>query len=51
MDPLPAPPQLEAQLNKCKTVRKPDYYKPRTKTQAEIDASKAKLPALPTKTA
>ena len=34
MDPLPVPPQLEAQLAKCKTVRKSDYYKPRNKTQA-----------------
>lgn len=31
-DPLPVPPQLEKQLEKCKTVRSSDYYKPRTKT-------------------
>jgi hypothetical protein len=33
-DPLPVPAQLEAQLGKCKTVRQPDYYKPRNKTAA-----------------
>lgn len=31
---LAVPAQLEAQLAKCKTVRKTDYYKPRTKTDA-----------------
>ena len=34
--PLPVPAQLEAQLDKCKTVRNAaEYYKPRTKT-AEV---------------
>ena len=33
---LPVPAQLEAQLDKCKTVRNAaEYYKPRTKT-AEV---------------
>lgn len=37
-EPLPVPPQLEAQLDKCKTVRSAaEYYKPRTKT-AEASA-------------
>jgi hypothetical protein len=31
---LPVPPQLEAQLSKCRTMRELDYYKPRTKTAA-----------------
>lgn len=32
-DPLPVPAQLEAQLNKCKTVRRmATYYKDRVKT-------------------
>ena len=31
-DVLPVPGQLEAQLGKCKTVRKPTYYKNREKT-------------------
>jgi hypothetical protein len=44
---LPVPAQLEAQLGKCKTVRASDYYKSRSKTPAEIEASKAKLPPLP----
>jgi hypothetical protein len=35
-DSLPVPPQLEAQLDKCKTVRNAAvFYKPRTKT-AEV---------------
>lgn len=48
MDPLPVPAQLEIQLGKCKTIRKSDHYKARTKTAEEIEASKAKLPPLPT---
>jgi len=37
-EPLPVPAQLEAQLDKCKTVRNAaEYYKPRTKT-AEVSA-------------
>lgn len=31
-DILPVPAQLVAQLDKCKTVRKGDYYKSREKT-------------------
>lgn len=31
---LPVPSQLEKQLEKCKTMRPFDYYKPRTKTPA-----------------
>lgn len=35
-EPLPVPAQLEAQLDKCKTVRNAaEYYKPRNKT-AEV---------------
>eukprot|EP00521_Asterionellopsis_glacialis_P005221 CAMPEP_0195266800 /NCGR_PEP_ID=MMETSP0706-20130129/12226_1 /TAXON_ID=33640 /ORGANISM="Asterionellopsis glacialis, Strain CCMP134" /LENGTH=54 /DNA_ID=CAMNT_0040321461 /DNA_START=119 /DNA_END=283 /DNA_ORIENTATION=+ len=44
---LPVPEQLAKQLAKCKTVRKPTYYKSREKTPEEIKASKAKLPPLP----
>ena len=39
---LPVPAQLEAQLDKCKTVRNAaEYYKPRQKTdEVSKDASK-----------
>jgi hypothetical protein len=32
LDPLPVPAQLQTQLAKCKSVRKPDYHKSREKT-------------------
>jgi hypothetical protein len=47
MEPLPVPPQLKAQLDKCKSVREETYYKSREKTPAEIKASKEKLPPPP----
>jgi hypothetical protein len=47
-EPLPVPPQLKAQLDKCKVMRDDKYYKSRDKTPAEIKASKAKLPPIPT---
>jgi hypothetical protein len=48
-DSLPVPPQLEAQLDKCKTVRNAAvFYKPRTKTAEEIKAGRARLPDKPT---
>jgi uridine kinase len=46
-EPLPVPPQLKAQLDKCKVVRDDKYYKSREKTPAEIKASKDKLPPPP----
>eukprot|EP00428_Durinskia_dybowskii_P050794 CAMPEP_0170310818 /NCGR_PEP_ID=MMETSP0116_2-20130129/55901_1 /TAXON_ID=400756 /ORGANISM="Durinskia baltica, Strain CSIRO CS-38" /LENGTH=54 /DNA_ID=CAMNT_0010563105 /DNA_START=79 /DNA_END=243 /DNA_ORIENTATION=- len=47
-DPLPIPAQLQAQLEKCKTVRNvQDSYKSRTKSEKEIEDSKSKLPDLP----
>eukprot|EP00566_Odontella_aurita_P031836 CAMPEP_0113556310 /NCGR_PEP_ID=MMETSP0015_2-20120614/17189_1 /TAXON_ID=2838 /ORGANISM="Odontella" /LENGTH=58 /DNA_ID=CAMNT_0000457659 /DNA_START=185 /DNA_END=361 /DNA_ORIENTATION=+ /assembly_acc=CAM_ASM_000160 len=49
-DPLPVPNQLSAQLEKCKSVRNDSYHKSRNKTAEEIEASKAKLPPLPTAT-
>lgn len=48
LEPLPVPSQLKAQLDKCKVMRDDKYYKSREKTSAEIKASKAKLPPLPT---
>eukprot|EP00544_Gedaniella_sp_CCMP2646_P001856 CAMPEP_0202508566 /NCGR_PEP_ID=MMETSP1361-20130828/52318_1 /ASSEMBLY_ACC=CAM_ASM_000849 /TAXON_ID=210615 /ORGANISM="Staurosira complex sp., Strain CCMP2646" /LENGTH=54 /DNA_ID=CAMNT_0049142747 /DNA_START=28 /DNA_END=192 /DNA_ORIENTATION=+ len=50
LDPLPVPAQLQTQLAKCKSVRKPDYHKSREKTPEEIKASEAKLPPLPATT-
>eukprot|EP00543_Licmophora_paradoxa_P000952 CAMPEP_0202443048 /NCGR_PEP_ID=MMETSP1360-20130828/2411_1 /ASSEMBLY_ACC=CAM_ASM_000848 /TAXON_ID=515479 /ORGANISM="Licmophora paradoxa, Strain CCMP2313" /LENGTH=55 /DNA_ID=CAMNT_0049058623 /DNA_START=17 /DNA_END=184 /DNA_ORIENTATION=+ len=50
VDKLPVPPQLQAQLDKCKSVRDDKYYKSRDKTAKEIKASKAKLPPPPTPT-
>eukprot|EP00548_Thalassiothrix_antarctica_P002424 CAMPEP_0194145592 /NCGR_PEP_ID=MMETSP0152-20130528/17673_1 /TAXON_ID=1049557 /ORGANISM="Thalassiothrix antarctica, Strain L6-D1" /LENGTH=53 /DNA_ID=CAMNT_0038845867 /DNA_START=55 /DNA_END=216 /DNA_ORIENTATION=+ len=47
-DPLPVPPQLRAQLDKCKSVRGEDHYKSREKTPKEIEAAKSKLEPLPT---
>eukprot|EP00545_Synedropsis_sp_CCMP1620_P011124 CAMPEP_0119012360 /NCGR_PEP_ID=MMETSP1176-20130426/6507_1 /TAXON_ID=265551 /ORGANISM="Synedropsis recta cf, Strain CCMP1620" /LENGTH=52 /DNA_ID=CAMNT_0006965299 /DNA_START=48 /DNA_END=206 /DNA_ORIENTATION=+ len=47
MEALPVPPQLKAQLDKCKSVRDEKFYKSREKTPAEIKASKAKLPPPP----
>ena len=48
-DPLPVPAQLNAQLQKCKTVRNADaFHKSREKSATEMEADKAKLPPLPT---
>lgn len=34
LEPLPVPEQLQKQLAKCKSIRKPDYHKSREKTPA-----------------